>query len=201
MCQMSCHSSGFSERGHPAGMHICYLYNNENERRHTIAQFIQSGLLAGEKIGYLADISGMIETDTYFSRLGITPPDNLKPEQLVLAQTETTYCPDGTFQPKRMIDHWRSFYIQAQQENFAGVRVTGETNWLAKKMPGIERWIEYEAMLNDLVDELPFQRILCQYDVNKIDGAMLFEVLSVHPMMIVAGQIVHNPYYQQSKTS
>jgi hypothetical protein len=39
-------SFGFNEQTFPPGLHICYLYNNENERRRTIAEFIQSGLIA-----------------------------------------------------------------------------------------------------------------------------------------------------------
>lgn len=199
MCQGNQHVSfGFTEQRFPAGMHICYLYNDENERQQTIAQFIESGLLAGEKVGYLADMPSQDEIPDYFARLGLMPPDSLKPDQLVLARAETTYCPDGTFLPERMIDYWRSLYSQAQQESFAGVRVTGETNWLCKGMPGIERWIEYEAMINSLVEEIPVHGIICQYDVNKIDGATLFDVLNVHPMMIVAGQIIHNPYFSKN---
>jgi len=203
MCQASHEVSfGFTEQKFPAGMHICYLYNNENERQHTIAQFIQSGLLAGEMVGYLADIPAMPSTDemdTYLSRLGINPCGHLKPEQLALTQAEATYCPDGTFMPERMIDYWRSFYRQAQNGTFKGARATGETSWICKGMPGVERWVEYEAMLNNLMEELPLNGVICQYDVNKIDGATLFDVLNVHPMMIVAGQVVHNPYFQQPK--
>lgn len=195
-------SLGFTEQKFPRGMHICYLYNDENERRHTIAQFIQSGLLAGEKVGYLADFpvtSSTDDIDTHLSRLGITLPCHLESEQLVIAQAEATYCPDGTFIPERMIDYWRSFNSQAQHESFAGARVTGETSWICKGMPGIERWVEYEAMVNNLVEELPVNSVICQYDTNKIDGATLFDVLNVHPMMIMAGQVVHNPYFSALK--
>lgn len=198
MCQTSQRVSfGFTEQTFPVGMHICYLYNNENERHHIIGQFIQSGLRAGEKVGYLADISSTDEIDRQFSQLGIAPPCDIKPEQLLLKPAEATYCPDGTFRPERMIDYWRSLYAQTQHESFSGMRLTGVTNWINKGLPGIERWIEYEAMLNNLLEELPIHGIICQYDVNKIDGATLFDVLNVHPMMIVAGQIVHNPYFQQ----
>lgn len=203
MCQAS-HlvPFGFNEQTFPVGLHICYLYNNENERRQIIAEYIQSGLLAGEKVSYLADIPSTPSTDEmgqYLSELGINSPVNLKPDQLILAQAEASYCPDGTFMPERMIDYWRAFYMQARHESFAGARFTGETNWLNKGMPGVERWVEYEAMLNILVEEVPVHGVICQYDVNKIDGATLFDVLNVHPMMIVAGQVVHNPYFQHSK--
>ncbi|WP_442497160.1 MEDS domain-containing protein [Methylobacter sp. sgz302048] len=203
MCQASHQVSfGFNEQTFPAGLHICYLYNNENERRRTIAEFVQSGLAAGEKVAYLADIPSTPSSNEMgecLSQLGISPPGNIKPEQLILAQAETSYCPDGTFMPERVIDHWRALYRQAQHERFAGVRMTGDTSWLCKGMPGAERWVEYEAMLNTLVEEYPVHGVICQYDVNKIDGATLFDVLNVHPMMIVAGQVVHNPYYQRPK--
>ena len=35
----------------------------------------------------------------------------------------------------------------------------------------------------------------CQYDARRFDGATLFDVLNVHPMMIIRGQVVRNPYY------
>jgi len=188
-------SFDFAEQKFPAGMHICHLYTSENERQNTNAQFMRSGLLAGEKVGYLADILPSItDMDDYLSHLGIVPSQQAKPEQLVLAQAEAAYCPDGTFIPERMLEYWRSFCNQAQSERFAGTRVTGDTSWLSKGMPGVERWIEYEAMLNSL-EEPALHGVMCQYDVSKLDGAMLFYVLNVHPMMIVAGQVVRNPYF------
>jgi hypothetical protein len=186
----------FAERSFPAGMHICHLYTNENERQSTTAKFLRSGLLASEKVGYFADVMPpMNGMDSYLSQLGIIPSCQAKPEQLVLTQAEAAYCPDGTFIPERMLDYLRSFYNRAQSERFAGARMTGDTNWISKSIPGVERWIEYEAMINSLMEEVPIHGVMCQYDVSKLDGAMLFDVLSVHPMMIVAGQIVHNPYF------
>ena len=54
--------------------------------------------------------------------------------------------------------------------------------------------VEYEARINLLVREVP-STIICQYDARLFDGATLYGILSVHPMMIVHGQVVRNPYY------
>ena len=54
--------------------------------------------------------------------------------------------------------------------------------------------MEYEALVNTVLDTHPVTPI-CQYDARRFDGATLLNVLKVHPMMIVQGQIVHNPYY------
>jgi len=189
-------SFGFTDQEFPAGTHICYLYDDDMERQFITAKFIESGLHAGEKVGYLADLPTQKERDDCLAGLGADFHVPIKPGQLLLSEAESAYCPDGTFNPERMLDYWRSVYRQALDDGFAGVRATGETNWMRDGVPGIERWIEYEALINLLVEEYPISGLICQYDVSALDGATLFDVLSVHPMMIVAGQIVHNPYYQ-----
>jgi hypothetical protein len=190
-------SFGFTEQKFPAGGHICYIYTSEEERRDFIARFIESGLASGERVAYLTDTPHARENNpTVLSTLGVHLPPALKPNQLFVAEAEPVYCPDGLFTPDRMLDRWRDFYRQSCAEHFPGVRVTGETTWLRKDVPGIERWFEYEARLNWTIGECPYTGILCQYDANRLDGAALYEVLNVHPLMIVRGQVMHNPYYE-----
>jgi hypothetical protein len=38
---------------------------------------------------------------------------------------------------------------------------------------------------------------ICQYDASAWDGATLLHVLRVHPMMVVRGQVVENPFFMQ----
>jgi hypothetical protein len=200
MCTCTAHqeiSFGFTQQPCPAGSHICYIYTDEEERRHFMAQFIESGLASGERVAYLADVpKAGEEAQGFLSTLGVNMPAPLRPEQLFMAEAEKTYCPNGLFTPERMLDTWRSFYRQSLDKHFQGVRATGETTWLRKGMPGLERWFEYESRLNLAIKECPFTGIMCQYDANRLDGAALYEVLNVHPLMIVRGQIVHNPYYE-----
>jgi hypothetical protein len=37
---------------------------------------------------------------------------------------------------------------------------------------------------------------MCQYDLNKFDGGTLYDVLNVHPVVIVGGHLLRNPFYQ-----
>ena len=67
-------------------------------------------------------------------------------------------------------------------------------SWALKGVPGCERLMEYEARVNDVVKTHPISAI-CQYDANRFSGALIMDVLRTHPMMIVRGHIVHNPYY------
>jgi hypothetical protein len=187
---------GFTDQHLPPGGHLCYIYTDEQEHSRTMAQFVESGLLSGEKVAYLADVSSSEELDHYIAKLGINLPKHLQPGQLIVSEAEKTYCPDGAFLPERMIEMWHLMYHQSLQEGFRGIRATGETGWRCNAHPGLERWFEYESMLNIVVNDVPFSSIICQYNANRLGGANLYEVLRVHPLMIVRGQILHNPYYE-----
>ncbi|HYE36699.1 MEDS domain-containing protein [Methylocaldum sp.] len=187
---------GFTDQHLSPGGHLCYIYTDEEEHCRTMGQFVESGLASGEKVAYLADAPSGDELERYLSSLGVNLPEDLLPGQLVVSEAETTYCPDGAFLPERMIETWHSMYRQSINEGFSGVRVTGETGWTCNAHPGMERWFEYESMLNVIVNDVPFSSIICQYDANRLGGANLYEVLRVHPLMIVRGQILHNPYYE-----
>jgi hypothetical protein len=37
--------------------------------------------------------------------------------------------------------------------------------------------------------------VMCQYDARKFDGSTIYDVINVHPIMIVRGHILRNPFY------
>jgi MEDS: MEthanogen/methylotroph, DcmR Sensory domain len=191
-------SFGFVEQRFPIGGHICYIYTDEAERREVMTKFVESGFASDEKVVYFADRprTGPAGADRYLSAMNVSVPRALRPGQFVLGDAEPAYCPDGTFEPERMIETWRALYRRSLDEGFPRVRVTGETSWLRPSLPGADRWFEYEAILNNATEELSFTAIVCQYNANLMDGAALYNVLNVHPMMIVRRQLVHNPYYE-----
>lgn len=182
----------------PPGTHMCYIYNNEDERNEVMAKFVKSGLLGGEKVGYFVDKISPAEMRDHLATLGISPSPSpslhAAREQLVISDALETYCCDGCFKPAAMLEKISDFYHQSQQEGCDGARVTGEMTWALRGVPGSEKLIEYESRLNLLVEENPIT-LICQYDANRFNGATIYDVLNVHPMMIVRGQVVINPYY------
>lgn len=184
-------SLGFTAELFPPGTHMCYLYNDEQERLEIMSDFVRSGIEAGEKIGYFVEEMTPQALRDYFAGLGIVPAEE---SQLDIKPSLEVYCPDGRFSPDRMLGRLRSAYDDGIREGFNGVRLTGEMHWALRGLPGSERLAEYEARINLLVVDSP-SSVICQYDANHFDGATLFKVLNAHPMMIVRGQVVHNPYY------
>jgi hypothetical protein len=93
-----------------------------------------------------------------------------------------------------MIETVGEAHHRSIREGYVGARVAGEMSWAKRGRPGSEKLAEYECRINVLVRTVPTTAV-CQYDAQRFDGATLYDILSVHPMMIVHGQVVSNPYY------
>lgn len=184
---------GFTPERFSEGCHMCYIYNDEEERREVMARYIESGVADGDYVFYLVDSMAKDDMQAHLQEMGIhLPPDSS--ERFSVMQAETTYCPDRFFSPDAMLDTLKSLYEQSLAAGFAGCRGMGEMAWALRGIPGSERLVEYESRINIVVRTHPLTAI-CQYDASRFDGATIFNILSVHPMMVVRGQVVKNPYY------
>lgn len=186
-------SMGFTAEPFPAGTHMCLIYSRESERHAVIGKFLESGVAARERVSYFADAMSPEEVREWLLGLHIELPEA---DGFAILDAATTYCPDGIFTPETMLATLRAVYVQAIEDGYSNVRVSGEMSWALKGIPGSDRLMEYEALLNDVLVTHPVTAI-CQYDANTFSGATIFDVLKVHPMMIIRGQIVRNPYYMK----
>ena len=188
---------GFTDELYPEGTHICYLYNDEEERRRILPLFARHALLEHESFDYLADVPTIGDLTQAMADLGIDRATADLPQEMTIATAMAGYCPGGVFDPDDMLARLRARYLQARAAGLAGARIAGETSWAVRGVPGAERIIECESRINDLVVQTPIT-VMCQYDLRLFDGAMMFEVMNVHPVMIVGGNIIRNPFYQRS---
>jgi hypothetical protein len=185
---------GFGGESFPEGTHICYLYADDDELRRFAAGFVEAGLGADEKVYYFVARPSADEVAARLASLGVRASPGARADQLVAATAAEMYYPEGSFDPERMLALIASVHEAGIAEGYAGVRGTGEMAWALSGAPGAERLIEYEARVNTVVEQHP-ATVVCQYDARLFDGGTLFDVLAVHPMMVVRGQVVRNPYY------
>jgi hypothetical protein len=134
------------------------------------------------------------EVEAWLLEMAVELLGDDRPERLAATRAQETYCPDGRFLPDRMLETLRDFDRTIHEDGLTGGRVSGEMSWALRGLPGSDRLPEYEALVNDVLEEHPITAI-CQYDARRFDGGTLFDILKVHPMMIVGGQVVRNPYY------
>ena len=191
-------SLGFTAEKVPEGQHICYIYNDDEERNRTMAQYLSAGLEAGEKVLYLVDVMSPSEFTDYMGDLGLDIPQHA--DQFFLSEALPTYCPDGPFSADVMLNVVGTFYQEARKDGYVGVRGGGEMSWALRDAVLLKNeLVKYESRLTDVLAQYPLTAC-CQYDARRFDGGVIMDMLSVHPMMIVRGQLVKNPYYVEPQT-
>ncbi|MFN3790334.1 MEDS domain-containing protein [Massilia sp.] len=185
---------GFTDERYPEGTHICYLYSDDEERRRILPPFARHALLEHECFNYVADVPDAAGLPRVMDELGLKQAGSGLPGRIDIATVSEGYFPDGHFDPDAMLARLRAAYEHCLAAGQAGARFAGEMTWALRGIPGAERIIECESRINDLVREAPVT-VMCQYDLRRFDGAMMFDVMSVHPLMIVGGHILRNPFY------
>ncbi|MCC7373560.1 MAG: MEDS domain-containing protein [Verrucomicrobiales bacterium] len=185
---------GMGDGTFPEGTHMCLIYSDEAERRESIGRYLALGLADRESVSYFADTTSEEEIQSWLDMISREASSGVTAADIKVHSAESVYCPNGRFDPDEMLERLGGCYQTAVASGRAGARVSGEMTWALKGIPGSHRLIEYEAKINLHVEKFPTTAV-CQYDARRFDGATLLEVLRVHPMMIVRGQIVRNPYY------
>jgi hypothetical protein len=185
---------GFTHEHFPESCHICLIYESEEQRQKIVSEYLAAGLKRGEVVRYFTDKTTSETVRSWLLELGIELSDAEKNGSFGMSMAENAYCPNGQFEPQEMINRSVQRYEIAKNAGYTGSRACGEMSWALKNIPGSDRLLEYEVLLNTVINSFPHTG-MCQYDVHLFDGATLFKVLQVHPYIIAHGQIVQNPYY------
>jgi signal transduction histidine kinase len=79
-------------------------------------------------------------------------------------------------------------------QGFSALRATGETEWVLRGAPGLERWMEYESRLtHTLADHTCFA--LCQYNRRLFPPELVLDVIRTHPTVVYRGVVCRNIYH------
>jgi hypothetical protein len=185
---------GFAKVKLPAGTHICQIYRDEDERNDALLQFLLQGLKDGE---CSACFSRGISEETLrasFAQSGVSLEGAVQSGTLSFAEAEDIYFRNGRFDPDLMLDSLAAFYSRAVSGGYRAARVIGEMLPDIIHKPGGERLLEYESRVTLFLKDHPITTV-CQYDAHAFDGALIMDILKVHPMMVVRGTVIHNPFF------
>lgn len=182
---------GFTKEIIPECHHMCLIYDNEEQRREIVSAYLAAGIKGKEIVRYFTDQTSPDQLYAWLAEKGVEFQED---DAFCILPAESAYCPSGSFVPQQVIDNAVARYTTARQAGYTASRVTGEMNWILRGNYSHNLLLEYEVGLNKIRNDFP--RVgMCQYDARLFDGAMLFNVLQVHPYMVAQGQIVRNPFY------
>ena len=174
--------------------HVCSIYESPEEHLAVAIPFIRMGLERGEKCIYIADDgTGATVRDAMFAD-GIDVEQAIATGSLILDQKEGAYQKHGAFDPEWMFTFWTNATAEALHQGFSALRVTGETEWVLRGAPGLERWIEYESRMTDVLARHKCIA-LCQYSRRLFPPELVLDIIRTHPIVIYRGVVCRNMYY------
>jgi len=177
------------------GVHICGLYETEEERDEIIFGFLHEGDLKNDLQLYCP-----VErtAEDFNEQYGIEYPsckDHVHdPNIFSLSSAKDLYYPNGTFSPVSMDEGLNKFYENSQLNGKRNIRATAEMVWALEAIPGIEHLMAYESRLNYFITSKPWISI-CLYNVTKFSGSIIMQVLQTHPYTISNGAVTQNPFF------
>lgn len=185
---------GFTKGAFPAGSHICQIFSDDEERNDALAAFLLAGFRGGEQATcFLSDKVEPIGLDVTLKQHDLDLKALEADGALALVPAREVYFKDGRFDPEQPLALFNRLYADSSKAGRAA-RVIGEMSPEAARIEGGHSMIEYEAHLNLFLQQNPMM-IVCQYEASAFDGAVIMDVLRVHPMMVVRGEVFHNPIF------
>lgn len=190
---------GKSERI-PPGSHILQLYNKVNEICGVTARLLEAGLSAQEKCLFAGSPATIREMEEALTKSGVDVAAATQSGQLVFISDRDTLLVGKRFDPYHLLSTHQTFIAQALREDWKAVRVSMDMTWLTNEIATPEQILKYEAA-SDAV--FTFQNApiiaLMHYDYSKLPGALVVEMLKLHPIAVVGKFIKRNPYYLNSE--
>jgi hypothetical protein len=187
-------SLGFTQEQFPAGVHICQIFQDDKERKDALMSYVLSGLQSGERTACFSDKTAEPEVSEFLGRHGVSCEKTKASGAFTLAATQDIYFEGDRFDPERMLGVLRQYHERSVADGYPAARVIGEMTPAIQHVPGGSRLLEYESKVSLLLREHPVTCV-CQYDATTFDGAMIMNILKVHPLMILRGNVIRNPFY------
>jgi hypothetical protein len=169
--------------------HICAFFSSRDEEYETLIPYLKDGVDVGEQVVNVLDEARLRDHRARLEAASVPVDDG----RLLVSSSEDTYLAGGIFDMARMVAFVRDHLVAAAADGRC-VRTAGWMDWLYREAPGSERAMEYEARMNLLVPTFDCT-FMCVYDLTKLHGEMLVDILATHPYVVLRGQIRQNPFY------
>jgi KaiC/GvpD/RAD55 family RecA-like ATPase len=169
------------EHLHPAcpPNHICSIRDAAPEDLGFVTSYIRQGVRKNERVVYIQETHSRDLILEHLGAAGLDAPALLASGQLRILTPDETYLQGGAFDPHAMIELLRASIEEALRDGYTGLRGLGEATWILRGAPGCYRLVEYEHMVNEVLQGAP-ATALCLYDARRFSPDILTEVARAH---------------------
>jgi hypothetical protein len=174
--------------------HVCAFFNSRDEEYEVLTPFFEEGIANGEKNVHLVNPDDLEEHRKRLDSGGIDVALCEACGQLEIVPWSQAYLEGGTFDRDRMLNTLDQLTGQSEEGGYKRLRIMGNMDWASDKSVDTTELIAYEAEVNDVLARNK-QPAVCVYDISKVSGEMMMDVLRTHPLTLVGGVLKENPFY------
>jgi hypothetical protein len=176
------------------GMHICTFFRTAEERYRVLMPFIREGLEEGDRAFHIIDPA--LRGD-HTQRIAETGIDTARAEvegQLEIIGWDEAYLRDGSFSHSAMLSLLPTLLNKGRTRGFPITRFIADVAWVLNTPGAVDQLLEYECRVNLALPKAA-DIVICSYDLDKVDAAMVIAAMRTHPIVLVGGIVQRNPFY------
>jgi hypothetical protein len=175
--------------------HVCAFFNSREQEYDVLNPFFKEALDQGEKSLHIVDPRLLEDHRSRLTASGIDAHACEACGQLqVLAWRDAYLDESGKFDKDRMLATVDHLTGAGRDAGYSGLRIMGNMNWVFDETPAPSDLIEYEAEVNEVLARNR-QPAVCVYDMAKLSGAMMMDLLRTHPLTLIGGIVQENPFF------
>ncbi|MDR5756465.1 MEDS domain-containing protein [Caballeronia sp. LZ035] len=175
--------------------HVCAFFDSRDEEYDALNPFYKQAIENGEKNFHIVDPALIDDHRARLEASGIRTHDCEACGQLEVVTWPEAYLDgEGSFNKDRMLAMVDRLTGSGRDAGFSRLRIMGNMDWAFGDTPTVPDLIAYEAEVNEII-ERNRQPAVCVYDMAKLTGAMLMDVLRTHPLTLINGIVQENPFF------
>ena len=164
------------------GAHFCLFYETREDLLDSLIAYCKSGLGREEYCLWIVAEPLTIEEATAALKAAVPDLDrHLADSRMEIASARDWFLQGGTFDGKRLTDAWYEKLARVSARGYTGMRVTGDTTWLAKKDWG--HFCDYEDGLNEVIGNQSLA-VLCTYPLATCGAPEILDVVRTHQFVL-----------------
>ncbi len=175
--------------------HVCAFFANDEEEYRVLLPFIREGLSCGDKTVNVINPEAREEHLRRLAQANIDATAHEQSGHLEIRVNTEVYLRDGRFDQDQMLAAFEEMARSARiVEGFPMSRIVCRMDWACGEQSRIQDVIEFESRVNDVWRQYD-DAVICTYHLGQLSGDAVIDIMRTHPMVIVGGQLQHNPFF------
>ena len=182
--------------GHTLGKqcHICAFFNGAEEEHRVLRSFVKDGIDAGEKSFHIVDPDQEGNHLQWLRDEGINVEGAMASGQLEVRTWQHAHLQGDHFEKDAMLALVDEVLASNAAAGYPLTRILAHMEWALLDKPGVADLIEYESRVNHVLSKYSAP-VICAYDLSKFSARVVMDVLRTHPMAIIGGVLLENPFF------